>query len=72
MAMFGGAGAGGWSTGIGGQGMGPRSSRNSDGWDDEYLGKAYDSQVVRRIVPYLKPYKKQVVISLICMIVSAA
>ena len=71
MAMFGGAGAGGWSTGIGGQGMGPRSSRNSDGWDDEYLGKAYDAQVVRRIMPYLKPYKKQAAIALLCMIVSA-
>ena len=71
MAMFGGAGAGGWSTGIGGQSMGPRSGRNSDGWDDEYLGKAYDAQVVRRILPYLKPYKKQAVIALICMIVSA-
>jgi ATP-binding cassette subfamily B multidrug efflux pump len=71
MAMFGGAGAGGWSTGIGGQSMGPRSGRNSDGWDDEYLGKAYDAQVVRRIMPYLKPYKKQAIIALICMIVSA-
>jgi len=72
MAMFGGAGAGGWSTGIGGQGMGPgRQSRGSDGWDDEYLGKAYDSQVVRRIIPYLKPYKKQVAVSLVCMTLSA-
>ena len=71
MAMFGGAGAGGWSTGIGGQSMGPRSGRNSDGWDDEYLGKAYDAQVVRRVMPYLKPYKKQAIIALICMIVSA-
>ena len=64
MAMFGGAGAGGWSTGIGGQSMGPRSGRNSDGWDDEYLGKAYDAQVVRRILPYLKPYKLQAAIAL--------
>lgn len=71
MAMFGGAGAGGWSTGIGGQSMGPRSNRNSDGWDDEYLGKAYDAQVVRRIMPYLKPYRKQAIIALACMIVSA-
>ena len=32
----GGAGAGGWSQGIGGQAMGPRAARNSDGWDDDY------------------------------------
>ena len=72
MAMFGGAGAGGWSTGIGGQSQGPqRMGRGSDGWDDEYLGKAYDSQVVRRILPYLKPYKKQAALALACMIISA-
>jgi len=69
--MFGGAGAGGWSTGIGGQAMGPRANRGSDGWDDEYLGKAYDSQVVKRILPYLKPYKKQAFLALSCMVISA-
>ncbi|MGE3074886.1 MAG: ABC transporter ATP-binding protein [Dehalococcoidia bacterium] len=69
--MFGGSGAGGWSTGIGGQSMGPRSGRNADGWDDEYLGKAYDAQVVRRILPYLKPYKLQASLAFICMVTSA-
>ena len=69
--MFGGSGAGGWSTGIGGQSMGPRSGRNADGWDDQYLGKVYDAQVVQRIVPYLKPYKLQASIALVCMILSA-
>jgi ATP-binding cassette subfamily B protein len=69
--MFGGSGAGGWSTGIGGQTMGPRGNRGSDGWDDEYLGKAYDAQVVKRIIPYLKPYKVQAFIALACMIISA-
>src|SRR5512147_1741352 len=72
MGMFGGAGAGGWSTGIGGQAMGPqRAGRNADGWDDEYLGKVYDAKVVQRILPYLKPYKKQAVLAFICMVVSA-
>jgi ATP-binding cassette subfamily B protein len=71
--MFGGAGAGGWSSGIGGQTTGPmRHSRGTDGWDDEYLGKAYDAQVVRRLLPYLKPYKKQAALALTCMIISAA
>ena len=46
--MFGGAGAGGWSSGIGGQSNGPRAARSSDGWDDEYLGKVYDAEVVQR------------------------
>ncbi|MGE0600938.1 MAG: ABC transporter ATP-binding protein [Dehalococcoidia bacterium] len=69
--MFGGSGAGGWSTGIGGQSMGPRAGRNADGWDDEYLGKAYDGQVVRRILPYLKPYKLQASLAFICMVTSA-
>jgi len=73
MGMFGGAGAGGWSSGIGGQTTGPmRHGRGTDGWDDEYLGKAYDAQVVRRLLPYLKPYKKQAALALACMIISAA
>jgi ABC-type multidrug transport system fused ATPase/permease subunit len=71
MGMFGGAGAGGWSTGIGGQNMGHHRSRGSDGWDDEYLGKVYDSKVVRRILPYLKPYKKQATLAFVCMVISA-
>ena len=72
MGMFGGSGAGGWSTGIGGQTTGPsRHGRGSDGWDDEYLGKVYDANVVRRILPYLKPYKKQAGLALACMIISA-
>ncbi|MBA4179180.1 MAG: ABC transporter ATP-binding protein [Anaerolinea sp.] len=72
MGMFGGAGAGGWSTGIGGQAMGPaRAGRGADGWDDEYLGKVYDANVVRRILPYLKPYKKQAGLAFACMVISA-
>ncbi|MBN9493948.1 hypothetical protein J0H33_11465 [bacterium] len=54
----GGSGAGGWSQGLGGQSMGPRSGRNSDGWDDEYLGKVYDAEVVRRVVPYIAEWKR--------------
>ncbi|MDZ7727905.1 MAG: ABC transporter ATP-binding protein [Dehalococcoidia bacterium] len=68
MAMWGGAGAGGWSSGIGGQGTG----RSSDGWDDEYLGKAYDQEVIRRLVPYLKQYKPQVAVAFVCMVIFAA
>ncbi|MCC7366600.1 MAG: ABC transporter ATP-binding protein [Dehalococcoidia bacterium] len=67
----GGAGAGGWSQGIGGQAMGPRASRTADGWDDEEIGKVYDAKVVKRIIPYLKDYKLQAGIAFACMIISA-
>ncbi|HSE44746.1 MAG TPA: hypothetical protein VLA89_05405, partial [Gemmatimonadales bacterium] len=65
MGMWGGAGAGGWSSGIGGQNMGAMRGRNADGWDDEYLGKVYDAQVVRRILPYIKEYKLQAITAFI-------
>ena len=72
MAFFGGgAGAGGWSTGIGGQAMGPRQGRGTDGWDDDYLGKVYDSKVISRLWPYLKKYKLLASISFAAMVVSA-
>ena len=71
MAFWGGAGAGGWSSGIGGQ-QGMRTGRGADGWDEEYLGKAYDAEVVRRIVPYLSQYKLQATIAFICMMTFAA
>ena len=73
MGMWGGggAGAGGWSQGIGGQAMGPRASRNADGWDDDSLGKVYDAQVVRRLIPYLKRFKRQAITAFTCMVISA-
>ena len=72
MGMWGGGAAGGWSTGIGGQSMGPaRAGRGADGWDDEYLGKAYDAEVVKRLVPYIGPHKLRFMLAFSCMIVSA-
>ena len=72
MGMWGGgAGAGGWSQGIGGQQMGPRSGRGSDGWDDDYLGKVYDAQVIRRLLPYLKHYKLHASLAFAAMVVTA-
>lgn len=68
----GGAGAGGWSTGIGGQGNGPAMrGRNADGWDDEELGKVYDGRVVKQILPYLRAYKPQAFLAFFCMVLSA-
>jgi ATP-binding cassette, subfamily B, multidrug efflux pump len=72
MAMWGGAGAGGWSIGIGGQGTGPMRTRGADGWDEEYLGKAYDAEVIRRIIPYMKAYKAQVFLAFACMVIFSA
>jgi len=70
MGMWGGgAGAGGWSQGLGGQSMGPRGGRNSDGWDDEYLGKVYDAEVVRRVIPYIKEWKRHAIIAMVTMII---
>src|SRR4051794_31505242 len=74
MGMFGGggAGAGGWSTGIGGQAMGPRGiSRNADGWDDDNLGKMYDAEVVKRLIPYLRQYRLLATMAFISMVVQA-
>lgn len=70
--MFGGAGAAGWSQGIGGQANGPRAARNSDGWDDDYLGKVYDAKVVQRVWPYLLEWKAQAAISFVMMLLTAA
>ena len=71
MATWGGAGAGGWSQGLGGGGT-PARGRNADGWDEEYLGKAYDAEVIQRIVPYMKQYKPQVFLAFACMVIFAA
>jgi ABC-type multidrug transport system fused ATPase/permease subunit len=63
MGFMGGGGmAGGWSQSLTGMG-GPR--RGLDGWNDEELGKVYDARVVRRLIPYLKPYKLQAVGALV-------
>ncbi len=72
MGFFGGGGAGGYSSGIGGQAQSShRGNRGFDGWDEEYIGKAYDADVARKMFPYLKPFKKQVIIAFGCMILVA-
>ena len=70
MGMWGGSQAGGWSH------NGPMAraglKRSLDGWDDEELGRVYDHSVMRRLLPYLKPYKVQVALALIGMFAFAA
>ncbi|HEY8490571.1 MAG TPA: ABC transporter ATP-binding protein [Dehalococcoidia bacterium] len=71
MAYWGGAGAGGWSGGASVFG-GNFRRRTADGWDDDELGKVYDHQVVKRLIPYLKPYKLRAFVALGAMLVYAA
>lgn len=40
--------------------------------DDEILGKAYDAKLMKRLLVYVKPYKKYVVLAIIFNIVVAA
>ncbi len=72
MAIWGGGQVGGWSTNLAGQsGNGRGASRGADGWDEDYLGKVYDSAVVRRLIPYMKEYRFQVWLSLGCVFITA-
>src|SRR5438067_5967108 len=36
--------------------------------DEEILGKAYDSRLMRRLVTYLRPYKAHVVVALVLIL----
>lgn len=65
MAYWGGGGAGGWSGGDGG----PARRGRSDGWDYDELGKLYDATLVKRLVPFMAPYKGRGIIALIAVIV---
>lgn len=40
--------------------------------DDEILGKAYDAKLMKRLLNYVKPYKKYVVLAIVLNIVVAA
>jgi ATP-binding cassette subfamily B protein len=73
MGMWGGGtsaagwgGRGSWDSG----GRGGRSGR-ADGWDYEELGNLYDFALMKRLLPYLAPYKGRVVLVLIAMVGTA-
>ena len=67
-----GGGAGGWSnTGHPGMQRPAALKRSTDGWDDDELGRVYDHSVVRRLFPYLKPYKRQAILATAGMLVAA-
>jgi ABC-type multidrug transport system fused ATPase/permease subunit len=69
MAIWGGGQVGGWSQNLGGQ-SGMRGGSH-DGWDEDYLGKVYDAAVVRRVLPYIKEWRFNVSVSLICMVITS-
>jgi ABC-type multidrug transport system fused ATPase/permease subunit len=69
MAIWGGGQVGGWSQNLGGQ-SGMRSGAH-DGWDEDYLGKVYDAEVVRRLIPYIREWKAYVFVSLSCMVLTS-
>src|SRR2546428_8252721 len=45
--------------------------RSVDGWDDDELGRVYDHSVMRRLFPYLRPYKRQAVFAAVGMLIAA-
>ncbi len=40
--------------------------------DDDVVGKAYDARLMRRLVRYLSPYKLQVAVSAVCIVIKSA
>ena len=71
MGMWGGgtsaAGWGGRGSWDGGGGRGGRS----DGWDYQELGNLYDWRLLKRLLPYLAPYRGRVILVLIAMVGTA-
>ena len=63
MGMWHGGGAAGWSSSP--TSMHGTFRRGMDGWNDEELGKVFDAKVLRRLAPYLKPYKLRAVLAVI-------
>lgn len=73
MAFWGGTGAGGWSHGhLASARPGPGGLKGgAAGWEDEELGRLYDHTVVRRLLPYLRPYLPQTAVAIAAMLVFA-
>ena len=67
MAYWGGGNAGGWS----GDARGVQRGRAVDGWDYAELGRVYEPDLVKRLFPFLRPYKVQAIVATIAMLVFA-
>ncbi len=68
---FGGMGGGG---GFGGAGRGMMRRAGIDGRspDEEEFGKPFDGKLMRRLLPYLRPYKGRVTVAALLMLVATA
>ena len=67
MAYWGGGQAGGWS----GDQRGVQRGRAVDGWDYDELGRVYDPDLVKRLFPFIRPYRKHAIVATISMLVFA-
>ncbi|MBM4414718.1 MAG: ABC transporter ATP-binding protein [Chloroflexi bacterium] len=56
-----------WSPG-GGRGGGMEGGRH-DGWDYQDIGRVYDPHLMRRLLPFMQPYRGRVAIAFVAMIV---
>lgn len=54
------------------RGSGGKHSVSGQSQDDEVLGKAYDSKLMKRLLSFVKPYKRYVVIAIFMNVVVAA
>jgi ATP-binding cassette subfamily B multidrug efflux pump len=43
----------------------------ASGHEEEVLGKAYDSRLMKRLLRYLRPYRWQVVVALVSIVLKA-
>ncbi|MSQ40561.1 MAG: ABC transporter ATP-binding protein [Dehalococcoidia bacterium] len=68
--MHGGGGGGFGMHGGGGQGRGSATPTNDEIDDEEQLGAVYEHRVVKRLLRYLRPYKRQWLLALGAMIVA--
>src|SRR5690348_9026140 len=57
--------------GGGGHGMGRGNmARMDSGLDQEDFGKPFDGKLMRRLLPYLRPYKTRVIVAAILMLIA--
>jgi ATP-binding cassette subfamily B protein len=69
MAYWGGGGAGGWSGPEGGMGQRRGAAGRIDGWNYDDLGKVYDAHLIRRLIPFVTPYRWHSIFALISMVI---
>ena len=58
----------GFGIGVSGAGMGPRGAMESFAAGDEKGGQIYNHHVVTRMLAYLRPYSKQMMLAFLAML----